>query len=194
MIQIGNAIVSFDVFDYFFACDISSCKGDCCVEGDSGAPLTKEEASIIENVYDSFKCYLDNEHQNIIKEKGFSITDSDGDLVTPLFNNRECAFSMKDSEGITSCAIERAYLEGKIDFRKPISCHLYPIRISKYKTFEAVNYEQIDICECGRKCGAKAKTPLYKFLKEPLIRKYGKEWYSELEIAARELKKYRNLK
>lgn len=190
MVQIGNTIVSFDVFDHHFLCDLAVCKGACCVEGDSGAPLTDEEAALIEANYPSFKPYLGEKHQNAIENSGFTVIDKDGDLVTPLYNNRECVYTHHDKNGVTHCAIEKAYHEGKSSFRKPVSCHLYPIRITRYETFEAVNYQQIDICKGGRLCGAKNKLPLYRFLREPLIRMYGEDWYAELELTAEELKNY----
>lgn len=191
MIQIGNAIVSFDLFDKHFLCNLISCKGACCVEGDSGAPLSKEESKKIEKNYPKFEKYLDPKYRKIIAEKGFAIIDSDGDLVTPLYNNRECVYTYKDKNGCTKCAIEKAFIEGESDFQKPLSCHLFPIRIQEYKDFDAVNYQQLDICKSGRECGVKEKLPLYQFLKEPLIRKYGEDWYKELEIAADEMKNYK---
>lgn len=184
MVEIGRTLISLDVFEKHFLCDILKCKGACCVEGDSGAPLTDEEAEIIEKEYQHFEKYLPENHKKQIKILGYSLIDSDGDLVTPLVNNRQCAYSFYDEKGILKCSIEKAYFEERIDFRKPISCHLFPIRISEYKRFDAVNYQELDICKPGRKCGASQKLPLYTFLKEPLIRKYGKEWYNELEIAA----------
>lgn len=189
MIQIGDAIVSFEVFKTHFLCDLMACMGACCVEGDSGAPLTKEEAMLIEKHYPVFAKHLSAEHVNEIMTQGFSVVDKDGDLVTPLYNKRECAYTYTNAQGITKCAIEKSYLEGKIDFRKPVSCHLFPIRITSYKSFDAVNYQELDICKPGRKCGVSNQLPLYVFLKEPLIRKYGENWYQELELAASELKK-----
>ncbi|MGF7140149.1 DUF3109 family protein [Roseimarinus sediminis] len=188
MIQIGNTIVSFDLFDRFFLCDLMACKGACCVEGDSGAPLTVDEAQTIEANYQHYQPYLIEAYQQTIAEQGYAVSDEDGDLVTPLFNHRECAYTFKDEHGITRCAIEKAFLEGKTNFRKPLSCHLFPVRITSYTEFDAVNYQQLDICKDGRACGKAQELPLYRFLKEPLIRKYGAEWYKELEIAAEHLK------
>ena len=184
MIEIGRTIISRDVFEKHFICDIQKCKGACCIEGDSGAPLTEEEAVIIEKEYQFFDKYLPGKHKREIRKQGFSVIDCDGDLVTPLVNNRQCAYSFYDEKGILKCAIEKAHFDGKLDFRKPISCHLFPIRITEYKRFDAINYEELDICKSGRECGISEKLPLYKFLKEPLIAKYGKEWYKEVEIAA----------
>lgn len=187
MLEIGRTIISFDVFEKHFLCDLFKCKGACCIEGDSGAPLTEEEAQIIEKDYASFEDYLPKKHKKEIAKQGYSIIDSDGDLVTPLVNNRQCAYSFYDEHGILKCSIEKAFFEGKTKFRKPVSCHLFPIRITEYKRFDAVNYQELDICKPGRECGKSQKLPLYKFLKEPLIRKYGEEWYNEVELAAEHL-------
>ena len=187
MLEIGRTIISFDVFEKHFLCDLFKCKGACCIEGDSGAPLTEDEAKIIEKKYASFEDYLPEKHKKEISRQGFSVIDSDGDLVTPLVNNRQCAYSFYDERGILKCSIEKAFFEGKTKFRKPVSCHLFPIRITEYKRFDAVNYQELDICKPGRACGKSQKLPLYKFLKEPLIRKYGEEWYKEVEIAAEHL-------
>lgn len=184
MIEIGRTILSRDIFEQHFLCDLLKCKGACCVEGDSGAPLTKSEAETIEQEFDNFKEFLPGKHKHEIEKQGFSIIDSDGDLVTPLLNNRQCVYTFTDERGILKCAIERAFFEGKTNFRKPVSCHLFPIRITSYQQFDAVNYQELAICIPGKECGKSAKLPLYKFLKEPLIRKYGEEWYKEVEIAA----------
>ncbi len=189
MIEIGNTIISRDIFEEQFLCDLLKCKGACCEEGDSGAPLTKEEAEIIKKEYPNFRDYLPGKHKHEIEKQGFSVIDSDGDLVTPLLHNRQCVYTFTDEKGILKCGIEKAYLEGKTTFRKPVSCHLFPIRITGYKNYDAVNYQELSICKEGKACGKSAKLPLYKFLKEPLIRKYGEEWYSEVEVAAEYLDK-----
>ena len=186
MLEIGKTIVSFDVLEEHFLCDLMKCKGACCVEGESGAPLTQEEALTIEQNYPVIEPYMTPEGKTVVELQGTSMIDSDGDLVTPLVNNRECAFTFKDEHGITKCAIEKAFLEGKTAFRKPVSCHLFPIRITEYKRFDAINYQELDICKPGRNCGKGQKLPLYKFLKEPLIRKYGENWYEQLSFAAEE--------
>ncbi len=187
MVEIGRAILSNDVFEEHFLCDILKCKGACCIEGDSGAPLTDEEAIMIEQEYDTFADLLPENHKAEVEKQGYSVIDEDGDLVTPLVNNRQCVYSYYNNQGILKCAIEKAHFEGKTPFRKPISCHLFPIRITEYKRFDAVNYQELDICKPGRECGRSEKLPLYKFLKEPLIQKYGEEWYKEVEIAAEHL-------
>ncbi|RIJ50227.1 DUF3109 family protein [Maribellus luteus] len=191
MIEVGRALLSDDIIEEHFLCDVLKCKGACCIEGDSGAPLTDEEAIQIEKDYPLFEEYLPQKHKKEVEKQGYSVIDSDGDLVTPLVNNRQCVYSFYNDNGILQCAVEKAYFEGKIKFRKPISCHLFPIRITEYRDFDAVNYQQLRICKPGRQCGASQKLPLYKFLKEPLIKKYGEEWYKELEIAADYLKSSR---
>ena len=184
MIEIGKTIVSLDVLEEYFLCDLMKCKGACCVEGDSGAPLTKEEAVEIENIFPDVEPYMTQEGKSAVEQQGVSLIDNDGDLVTPLVETKECAFTFKDEHGITRCAIEKAYLDGRVSFRKPVSCHLFPIRITEYKRFDAVNYQKIPICRPARKCGNSSKQPLYLFLKEPLIRRYGSEWYEQLIEAA----------
>lgn len=184
MIEIGRTILSRDIFEKQFVCDLLKCKGACCVEGDSGAPLTDEEAQMIQKEYQSFEKYLPEKHKKEICKQGFSLIDSDGDLVTPLVNNRQCAYTYYDENKILKCAIEKAFFAGETQFRKPISCHLFPIRITEYKRFDAVNYQELDICKPGLKCGASMQVPLYKFLKEPLVKKYGEEWYKDVEAAA----------
>lgn len=190
MVEIGKAIVSLDVFAKEFVCDIAACKGACCEEGDSGAPLDEEELAIIDDIYDIVAPYLPEAGLAAIAEQGKYIIDADGDYVTPLVNNRECVYTIYE-EGIAKCGIEKAYFDKKIEWRKPISCHLYPIRINKYTDFDAVNYDKQDICSDARACGAKLKVPVYKFLKEPLTRKYGAEWYTELEDVVKHLPQIR---
>jgi hypothetical protein len=182
MLEIGRTVVSLDILEKQFLCDLLKCKGACCVEGDSGAPVTPEEATEIGKAYPEVAPYLEESHQDEIRKQGFAVIDNDGDLVTPLVNNCQCAYTYEE-KGILKCGIEKAFLDGKINFRKPVSCHLFPIRITEYKRFDAVNYQKIDICKPGRDCGKSAQLPLYVFLKEPLIRKYGEEWYEQLNYA-----------
>lgn len=183
MLEIGRTIVSLDILEKQFLCDLLKCKGACCVEGDSGAPVTPDEAIAIEIAYPEIETYLDETHKQEIRKRGYAVFDHEGDLVTPLINNRQCTYTYEE-KGILKCGIEKAFLDGKINFRKPVSCHLFPIRITEYKHFDAVNYQKIDICKPGRECGKSANLPLYQFLKEPLIRKYGEKWYEQLEYAA----------
>ena len=184
MIQVQDKIISLDIFEKHFVCDLNACKGACCVEGDSGAPLLEEEKSILEDSYEKIKPYMRKQGIDEIDKKGVALYDDDGDLTTPLVNNRECAFAFFE-KGITKCSIEKAYLDGKIDFKKPISCHLFPIRIKSYSDFDAINYEKIAVCKSACKHGQKLEIPIYLFLKEALIRKYGEDWYKELLEAAK---------
>ena len=179
MIQLEDKIISIDIFNKYFLCDLKSCKGACCVEGDAGAPISSEEERELKKILNDIKPYMNEEGIKAIEANGVAVLDADNDLTTTLVNNKECAFSFKE-KGIVKCSIERAYNDGKITFKKPISCHLFPIRTTTYKDFEAINYEQIKICKSACECGNKLKVPLYIFLKEPLIRKYGKDWYGEL--------------
>jgi len=184
MIEIGKTIVSLDVLESKFCCDLDHCKGACCVDGDSGAPLSEEEAKIIEQLYPVFEEYLSDDNKAEIAKQGFSLIDHDGDLVTPIIGKNECVFTFVNEHGITLCAIEKAYFEKNTGFRKPLSCHLFPIRITEYKRFDGVNYEKLKICKPGRACGKTNNLPLWKYLKDPLTRKYGEDWYSELQFAA----------
>ncbi len=189
MLQIGKTIISLDVIQKEFFCDLRKCQGACCVDGDSGAPVTPEEARLIEQMFPDFEEYLSDHNKTEIIRQGFSLTDSDGDLVTPIVGNNECVYTFIDENGLTKCAIEKAYFEKKITFRKPVSCHLFPIRITEYERFDAINYQQLDICKPGRICGIRKGIPLWKYLKDPLTRKYGEEWYKELTYAAENLPK-----
>jgi len=184
MIEIDKTLISDDVIQEQFLCDLTACKGACCVHGDAGAPLEEEELSVLDDQYINIKSFLREEGIAAIEQNGKYTLDADGDYVTPLVNGKECAYVVFDAEGITKCGIEKAYEQGVTSFRKPISCHLYPIRTKKYEKFEAVNYHQWDICKAAVLCGKKEKLPVYKFLKEPLILKYGKEWYDALSAYA----------
>ena len=184
MIQIDDKLVSLNVFDQKFVCDLSACKGACCVEGDVGAPLEDEEAEKLDAIYNDVKPFLRPEGIAAIEEQGTFIRDEfDQEYVTPLVNNKECAYATFDKDGTAKCGIEQAYRAGKTDFLKPVSCHLYPIRVKKYTQFTAVNYDQWEICAPACDCGSKLNVPVYRFLKEPLIRKFGEDWYADLEGA-----------
>ncbi len=182
MTDIEGKIISREVFTEQFVCDLGACKGACCVEGDSGAPLEKEEAQLLKENIEKIIPYLNEKGKKSIAVQGTSINDPyDGELVTPLNNGKECAYTVFDANGTAKCGIELAYRENAISFNKPISCHLYPIRTVKYQNFEAVNYHKWQICEPARECGVKLKVKVYKFLKEPLVRKYGADFYKKLE-------------
>ena len=187
MIQVDNKIISLDVFEKHFICDLNACKGACCVDGDAGAPLLEKEVTILEDIYEQVKPFMVQKGIDAVDKVGVAVLDDEGEVTTPLVNNRECAFVTFEN-GINLCSIEKAYLDGKTDFKKPISCHLFPIRIKEYRDFDAVNYEEIKICEPACECGSKLEMPVYAFLKEPLIRKYRADWYNELLEAAKLLK------
>lgn len=192
MLQIGDTLVSLDLVEKHFVCSLSHCKGACCVLGDSGAPLEEEELNLIDEAYPNVISYLRNESIKTIEEKGKWQVDSDGDKVTTLVNNKECVFVVFE-KGVATCGIEKAFNDGKINFRKPVSCHLYPVRLTKYSNYVAVNYHSWEVCKPAIKTGNKLGVPLFVFLKEALVRKFGKEWYEELELVAREYLKYKQL-
>jgi len=191
MIIVGeNYFLSDDIAEKHFVCDLQKCKGACCVEGEGGfgAPLEETELPILEEIYEKVQPYLTKEGKKVIAEKGVYVKDSDGDWGTPVIDGQACAYVMYEEDGTAKCGIEQAYYDKKIDFKKPISCHLYPVRTTKYETFEAINYERWDICDPACTLGEALQVPLYKFLKEAFTRKYGEEWYAELckEIEERE--------
>lgn len=191
MLKIGNAIVSLEIFEKKFSCNIQKCKGACCVYGDSGAPLETNEVEILNQVYPLVKPFLRNEAITTIETHGTSVIDSDGDNVTPLVNGKECAYVIFE-QGIAKCAIETAYHANVISFQKPVSCHLYPIRITKYTDFDALNYHEWDICKHALESGKKKNTPLHTYLQQPLKRKYGEKWFQQLAIASEEVLKHIN--
>ncbi len=186
MIQIGDFIFSLDVLEKKFRCDLEACHGNCCLEGDSGAPLSNDESVILLDIYSDIRDYLREEGRRAIEEQGTSIIDSDGDIVTPLIAGRECAYAVYDN-ATWFCGIERAWADGKTDFQKPVSCHLFPIRVKKFSDITAVNYQEIDICEPARDYGEKEGLAVYKFLKEAIIRAFGSDIYNELSKAGEEL-------
>ena len=189
MIQIDDKLISEDLFSEEFVCNLAKCKGICCVEGDAGAPLDEDETKILDEIYPKIKPYLRPEGIQAIEEQGTYTLDFEGDLVTPLVNNAECAYVIFDKKGYTKCAIEKAYEDGVIDWQKPISCHLYPIRITEYSNFSAINYHEWDICSDACTLGKELGVKVYQFLKKPLIRKYGEEFYQTLSEAAEEWEK-----
>ena len=189
MFQLGKTIVSEDVFENEFVCNLNACKGACCVKGEAGAPLEKEEVDVLKEVYPKIKHLLRKEGIKAIEEQGTSIVSDFGELETPLVNGEECAYVTFDEKGITKCGIEEAYNKGIIDFKKPISCHLYPVRIKNYSSFSAVNYHKWDICDDACELGKSLNFPVYKFVKEALIRKFGEKWYNDLEETASKYKK-----
>ncbi len=190
MIMVQDIIVSEELVTEKFICDLNACKGACCIEGDVGAPLEKEELKILRRIFDDIKPFLSSEGIHAIRQKGFFVEDEPEEYSTPLLDDEACAYRVIDQSGIMSCGIEKAFLAGATDYKKPISCHLYPIRIVKDEksNFEAINYDRWDICSAACTLGAREKMPVYEFLKEPIIRKYGADFYEELDGAAQYLK------
>ncbi|AYB32301.1 DUF3109 family protein [Chryseolinea soli] len=181
MMKIGEILVSDDIRDKEFVCNLEKCKGACCVEGDFGAPLSKEEIPILDEIYPKIKKYLSPEGIKEIEKHGTHVVDDEGELCTPVIAGRECVYAIYDKKGILKCGIEEAYNDGVVDWKKPISCHLYPIRVTQKKNFEALNYHKWHICSPACALGKELQVPVYKFLKGPLVRKYGEAWYKELE-------------
>lgn len=184
MIQIEDTLVSLDLIERHFFCDLSQCKGACCIEGDSGAPLEQAELAQLEKVLPAVWDDLSPEARQVIEKQGVAYVDVEGDTVTSIVGGKDCVFTCYDADGVCKCAIEKAYREGRTDFYKPVSCHLYPVRVTQYAGFRAVNYNRWEICKAAEILGRQEKLPAYKFLKEPLIRKFGKAWYETLETCA----------
>lgn len=191
IIEVGNTLISTEIFSVNFVCHLEKCKGACCVEGDRGAPLERGEIEKIEKNLSAVKPYMSKEGIQLLNSEGFHEGEEIDDIATTCLPTGECVFAYSQN-GVLGCAMERAYKEGKTDFYKPISCHLYPIRIDKIGESEAVNYHEWDICKAACKLGDELNVPVYRFLKEPLIRKYGEEWYHELELIYEEFKKIYN--
>ena len=180
IIQIDDKLISADVFEKCFACDIAQCAGICCVLGDSGAPLDKKEKRILQREYEHFVAYMKPEGRKAVEQQGHTVIDPDGDLVTPLINGKECAYSNTDAGGACYCAIERAFLDGKTTFRKPISCYLYPVRIKQVGEFTCLNYDVWSACACARTKGAAENTPVFRFLQHPIIARFGPSFYEKM--------------
>lgn len=193
MFHIQNTIVSLDVIEKDFCCDLQQCKGCCCIEGDAGAPLSLEEEEKIREILPILLPDMTKEAKAVVEQNGLSYLDPTGERVTQIVNNKDCIFARTDHNGWCYCLIEKAYNVGKIDFKKPLSCHLYPIRLTEYETFTAVEYHRWDICHCARVLGKKQHLPIYRFLREPLIRRFGQDWYDELCLTAEEWKKQKSL-
>ncbi|MFT5336480.1 MAG: hypothetical protein ACJAY8_001259 [Sphingobacteriales bacterium] len=183
MLQIEDKLVSEDVLEEAFVCDLTKCKGACCVEGDAGAPLTKAETRLLEGIQDEVKPYLPQAGIDALEQQGAYVIGLDGESETPLANGKECAYTVFEN-GSALCGIEKAWKAGKVGFRKPISCHLYPVRTNVIGNMEVLNYHKWTICSPACDLGKSLKVRVYQFLKEPLIRKYGEEWYGELSNAA----------
>ncbi|NQW36501.1 MAG: DUF3109 family protein [Flavobacteriales bacterium] len=189
MIQLGKTIVSEDIIEKDFLCNLSACKGACCIDGDAGAPVEPDERQILKDIYLKVKPFLSAEGIKAIESQGVFTTNEDGEHETPLVNGAECAYVIFDENAIALCGIEEAYNSGEIAWKKPVSCHLYPIRVQDYSDFAAVNYHKWPICDDACALGKELQVPVYKFVKQALVRKFGEDWYAELEKIATEMGK-----
>jgi len=190
MIQLGKTIISEDIIEKDFVCNLAACKGACCVDGDAGAPLEEEELKILMDIYPKVKPFLRKEGIEAIEEQGL-FTTSDGEYETTLIDGKDCAYVIFDEKNTAMCGIEEAYNQGEISWKKPLSCHLYPIRVQDYSEFSAVNYHKWEICDDACSLGKELQVPVYKFVKQALVRKFGENWYAELEKVAEEYQKFK---
>jgi hypothetical protein len=194
MYQIGDVLISDDVLTERFVCNLQDCMGACCIEGDAGAPVDLDEIMQIEEVLPIIWEQLSIPARKVLNKQGVAYADPEGQLVTSIVNGKDCVFTCYDEKGGCYCALEKAYREGKTKFYKPLSCHLYPIRHKKVGDLDALNYHRWDVCKAAVLLGEQLDVRVYEFLKEPLIRKFGEEWYHELEDAVAELKKRNYIK
>lgn len=188
MIQIGKTLVSEEIIDTDFVCNLNACKGQCCIDGDAGAPLEEDELQIMKDIFPKVKPFLRPEGLKAIEEQGIYTTNEDGEHETTLINGADCAYVIYDDKKVALCAIEEAYNQGEISWKKPVSCHLYPVRVREYTEFYGVNYDKWSICDDACVLGKELQVPIYKFVKQALIRKFGEDWYAELEKVASNLK------
>lgn len=198
IIQVGNVLCSIDIFEKMFCCNLRACRGACCVEGDAGAPVTEEEVCDLEDALDVIENELTLEAREVIRQQGVAYIDNQGELVTSIVGGGDCVFAVTDERGITICAIERAQREGRLRIQKPLSCALYPIRMKKFQmpggeVLYGLNYHRWTICHDAEDKGYRLSLPVYRFLKEPLIRAFGEEWYNDLETAAAQLSQAENI-
>ena len=189
MFQLDKTIVSEEIIEKEFVCNLSACKGACCVDGDAGAPLEIDEVDKLKEIYPKVKPYLRAKGIKAIEDQGTSIVTAFEEFETPLINGADCAYVVFDANKKALCGIEQAYNDGKIDWKKPVSCHLYPIRIKEYTDFSAVNYDKWEICDDACSLGKSLEVPIYKFVKDALIRKFGATWYAKLEKVAEDFRK-----
>ena len=189
ILQVGDVLISPDILTECFCCDLDACGGACCIEGDAGAPLTLDEVGELENVLDVVWDDLSASAQSVIDRKGVAYTDEEGDLVTSIVNGKDCVFTCYSPDGCCYCATDKAFRAGKTSWCKPISCYLYPIREKRFANgISALNYHRWSVCEAAVKKGRELNLPIYKFLKDPLIRRFGEDWYQELEDLVAQLK------
>jgi len=186
MFQLGKAIVSEDILDKDFVCNLNACKGACCIDGEAGAPLEVGKKPKYFDIYPKVKPFLRRESIEAIEAQGTSVTNDFGEHETPLINGADCVYVVFDKKGTALCGIEEAYNQGLINWKKPVSCHLYPVRIRDYTEFSAVNYHRWEICNPACALGMELQVPIYRFVKEALIRKFGEDWYAELEKVAQQ--------
>lgn len=188
ILQVGEVLVSSDIITECFCCDLSACRGACCIEGDAGAPVTLEEVERLEEVLETVRPALSTPAQRVIKRRGVAYTDEEGDLVTSIVGGKDCVFTCYDADGCCYCATERAYRAGRTKWCKPISCALYPIREKHFANgLTGLNYHRWDVCRPAVELGRRLGLPVYKFLREPLIRRFGEDWYRELEEVAAQM-------
>ncbi len=188
MIEIDGKIVSTDLLTVPFLCDLKQCRGLCCVEGTGGAPLTDEEIDVLEREYDNYSRYMMPEGREIVEREGFMVVDEYGEYATPLIGGADCVFSFQE-DGVAYCAIERAYNNGECGFRKPVSCHLYPVRVKRFRNGTVgLNYNRWDICSSALECGKRLGVPMYRMLKDAIVRAFGQEFYDALTEAEAYLK------
>lgn len=188
MFQLHKTIVSEEIFEKEFVCNLAACHGACCVDGDAGAPLEEAETKILAEIFPKVKPFLRPEGIAAIEAQGTHVTSDFGELETPLIDGKDCAYVIFDGK-TALCGIEQAYNQGIVDWKKPVSCHLYPIRVKEYSDFAAVNYHKWHICSDACALGEELGVPVYQFVKEALVRKFGQEWFDELEKVAKEFKK-----
>ncbi len=183
MIAIGDALVSEEVLEVFFACDLEACKGACCVEGDGGAPLAQGEPERIAEIFEAVRPYLRAEGVAVVDAAGFSVVGDRGRVETPLVDGRECVYATFDQSGVAKCGFEHAFRDGVTDWPKPLSCHLYPIRVAELPDFAALNYHRWDVCAAARRCGSARQTTVLEVCEDGLVRRFGAAWYAEAEVA-----------
>lgn len=193
MLQIQHTLVSLDLIEKFFVCDLDSCLGACCIEGDAGAPVTPKEAGILKEKWETVEGDMAPRAILEVKEEGVTYVDQEGDLVTQIVDGKDCVFTCYAPGGKCLCALEKAFRAGRLEDIKPISCRLYPVRIKEYDGFTAVNFHKWKICKPAEIKGRTLGVRAYEFLKEPLISRFGQEWYDELALTAKEYLRQKNL-